>query len=130
MEGIFYTGVINLSKIPKELIKKNRNGESIIYADFSERRSPSAYGDTHYLKLYDSTNRQQIYIGDFRPSNFSKNASDNRESDNRIPPGGGFQGRDGKWHPIKDLYTDADKPAPTPAPAPEPLDPQDGDLPF
>ena len=74
MEGIFYTGVINLSKIPKELIKKNRNGESIIYADFSERRSPSAYGDTHYLKLYDSVNRQQIYIGDFRPSNFSKSA--------------------------------------------------------
>lgn len=100
MEGIFYTGVINLSKIPKELIKKNRNGESIIYADFSERRSPSAYGDTHYLKLYDSVNRQQIYIGDFRPSNFQKAA------------------------PAPEA------PVPVSAPAPEPLDLQDGDLPF
>ena len=100
MEGIFYTGVINLSKIPKELIKKNRNGESIIYADFSERRSPSAYGDTHYLKLYDSVNRQQIYIGDFRPSNFQKAA------------------------PAPEA------PAPASAPAPEPLDLQDSDLPF
>lgn len=74
---MYYTGIINLSRIPKELIKENRNGEKIVYADFSERRTPSQYGDTHYLKLYDSLNRQQIYIGDFRPSNFTKTA-DNR----------------------------------------------------
>lgn len=71
---MYYTGIINLSRIPKELIKENRNGEKIVYADFSERRTPSQYGDTHYLKLYDSVNRQQIYIGDFRPSNFTKTA--------------------------------------------------------
>ena len=71
---MYYTGIINLSRIPKELIRENRNGDKIVYADFSERRTPSQYGDTHYLKLYDSTNRQQIYIGDFRPSNFTKTA--------------------------------------------------------
>ena len=71
---MYYTGIINLSRIPKELIKENRNGDKIVYADFSERRTPSQYGDTHYLKLYDSVNRQQIYIGDFRPSNFTKTA--------------------------------------------------------
>uniref|UniRef100_UPI003866B05C hypothetical protein n=1 Tax=Succinimonas sp. TaxID=1936151 RepID=UPI003866B05C len=49
-------------------------GDKIVYADFSERRTPSQYGDTHYLKLYDSVNRQQIYIGDFRESNFTKTA--------------------------------------------------------
>lgn len=71
---MYYTGIINLSRIPKDLIRENRNGDKIVYADFAERRTPSQYGDTHYLKLYDSTNRQQIYIGDFRPSNFSKSA--------------------------------------------------------
>lgn len=112
MEGIFYTGVINLSKIPKELIKKNRNGESIIYADFSERRSPSLYGDTHYLKVYDSTNRQQIYIGDFRPSNFNRTA------------------------PEAPAAAAAPAPAPSPAPMPSPasdpnsLELQEGDLPW
>lgn len=80
---MYYTGIINLSRIPKDLIRENRNGDKIVYADFSERRTPSQYGDTHYLKLYDSTNRQQIYIGDFRPSNFTKTA-DNRES--AFPP--------------------------------------------
>ena len=63
----FYSGIINLSKIPKELIKENRAGDKIIYVDFAERRTPSAYGDTHYIKLYDAANRQTHYIGDFRP---------------------------------------------------------------
>jgi hypothetical protein len=63
----FYSGIINLSKIPKELIRENRAGEKIIYVDFAERRTPSAYGDTHYIKLYDAANRQTHYIGDFRP---------------------------------------------------------------
>lgn len=63
----FYSGIINLSKIPKELIRENRAGEKIIYVDFAERRTPSAYGDTHYIKIYDAANRQTHYIGDFRP---------------------------------------------------------------
>lgn len=69
-----FSGIINLSKIPKELIRENRAGDKIIYVDFAERKTPSQYGDTHYLKVYDAANRQSHYIGDFRPSNFSKSA--------------------------------------------------------
>ena len=70
----FYSGIINLSKIPKELIKENRAGDKIIYVDFAERRTPSAYGDTHYIKLYDAATRQTHYIGDFRPREIGTSA--------------------------------------------------------
>ena len=72
--AVFYSGIINLSKIPKELIRENRNGDKIIYVDFAERRAPSQYGDTHYIKMYDSATRTQHYIGDFRPRTIGNDA--------------------------------------------------------
>lgn len=69
-----YSGIINLSKIPKHLIRENRKGEKIIYVDFAERRTPSQYGDTHYIKLYDASNAGSYYIGDFREREFGAKA--------------------------------------------------------
>lgn len=108
--AVFYSGIINLSKIPKELIRENRNGEKIIYVDFAERRAPSQYGDTHYIKMYDSATRTQHYIGDFRPRTIGNDA-DGAIGQNTAPT------------------------APAPAPAPMPaadnsLEPQSDDLPF
>lgn len=61
------TGRINLSKIPQDLIKRNNAGEAYVWVDVSERREPSQYGDTHNISIYDSANRQKIYIGELRP---------------------------------------------------------------
>lgn len=95
------SGIINLSKIPKHLIKEKRNGDKYIYVDFAERKTVSHYGDTHYLKLYDATNQESIYIGDFRPREIG--SSQSQESTPPPPQG---------------------------VPSPEPLDLQPGDLPF
>lgn len=61
------TGRINLSKIPEALIKRNATGEAFVWVDVAERREPSQYGDTHNISIYDSANRQKIYIGELRP---------------------------------------------------------------
>lgn len=61
------TGRINLSKIPEALIKRNAAGEAFVWVDVAERREPSQYGDTHNISIYDSANRQKIYIGELRP---------------------------------------------------------------
>ena len=104
--AVFYSGIINLSKIPKDLIRENRNGDKIIYVDFAERRAPSQYGDTHYLKMNDSATRTQHYIGDFRPRTIGNDA-DGAIGQNTAPT------------------------APAPAPAADnSLEPQSDDLPF
>ena len=60
-------GLINLSRIPKQLIKKNKNGESILYIDLSENYKPSQYGDTHTITCYDKENQRKIYLANLRP---------------------------------------------------------------
>ena len=61
------SGRINLSKIPKDLIRYNNAGEAFVWVDVAERRETSQYGDTHNIYLYDSANRQKVYIGELRP---------------------------------------------------------------
>ena len=106
-----FSGIINLSKIPKELIRENRAGDKIIYVDFAERKTPSQYGDTHYLKIYDVANRQSHYIGDFRPRELGNGATAGQS-------------------PAPAMAAPAPAPAPMPASDPNSLEPQPGDLPF
>ena len=106
-----YTGIINLSRIPKELIQTKQNGDKFIYVDFSERKTPSMYGDTHYLKVYDKTNRESIYLGDFRPRELGA-AAEHAQAE-------------AKPEPVLP-YT----PNPRSYPPTEPLEPQADDLPF
>ena len=106
-----FSGIINLSKIPKELIRENRAGDKIIYVDFAERKTPSQYGDTHYLKIYDVANRQSHYIGDFRPRELGNGATAGQS-------------------PAPAMAAPAPAPAPMPASDPNSLEPQPDDLPF
>lgn len=69
------SGRINLSKIPEALIKRNAAGEAFVWVDVAERREPSQYGDTHNISIYDSANRQKIYIGELRPRELGTSAS-------------------------------------------------------
>lgn len=60
-------GAINLSRIPKQLIKKNSKGESILWVDVNENLKPSDYGDTHTITCYDKENQRKIYLANLRP---------------------------------------------------------------
>ena len=67
------TGLINLSKIPKELITKNKNGESTIWVDIvPNRNGADQYGNTHSIQLYDKANRKAIYLGNLKTEEFGK----------------------------------------------------------
>ena len=78
--GTILTGRINLSKIREELVKRNAAGEAFVWVDVSERREPSQYGDTHNISIYDSANRQKIYIGELRPKDIGGATADARPS--------------------------------------------------
>ena len=77
-------GRINLSKIPKDLIRYNNAGEAFVWVDVAERREPSQYGDTHNISIYDSANRQKIYIGELRPKEFG--STDGAPRPSAFPP--------------------------------------------
>lgn len=56
-----------MSRIPKQLIKKNSKGESILWVDVNENLKPSDYGDTHTITCYDKENQRKIYLANLRP---------------------------------------------------------------
>lgn len=60
------TGVLNLSRIPKNLIRKNKKGESIIYVDVMKRRSTDSYGNVANITMYDKENKKAIYLADLK----------------------------------------------------------------
>lgn len=65
------TGLVNLSKIPKELITKNKNNESTIWVDIvPNRNGADQYGNTHSISVYDKQNRKPIYLGNLKPQEF------------------------------------------------------------
>lgn len=68
-------GSICLSDIPKELIRTGKNGKKYLSVTVAERRSPSAYGDTHYIKAYAKKGtidaRVNLYIGELKPSTYA-----------------------------------------------------------
>ena len=67
------TGLINLSRIPKELITKNKNNESTIWVDIvPNRNGADQYGNTHSIQLYDKANRKAIYLGNLKTEEFGK----------------------------------------------------------
>lgn len=79
------SGRINLSKIPDDLIRYNNAGEAFIWVDVAERREQSQYGDTHNISIYDSANRQKIYLGELRPKIIGR-SSDGAPRPSAFPP--------------------------------------------
>lgn len=108
------TGRINLSKIPQDLIKRNAAGEAFVWVDVVESREPSQYGDTHYVSIYDSANRQKIYLGNLRPRELGGDNAAPASRPSAFPPS-----------------TPAAAPAPAPAPNYKPMSGADeNDLPY
>ena len=63
-------GRINLSKIDKNLIVSDKNGNKCIWVDILEKKEPDQYGNTHTLTMYNKEKRETIYLGDFKPQEF------------------------------------------------------------
>ena len=68
-------GYICLSDIPKECITTANNGKKYLNVDIYERRFPSQYGHTHYIKVGIRKELQKegvnYFIGDLKPATFS-----------------------------------------------------------
>ena len=83
------TGLVNLSRIPKSLITKNKNNESTIWVDIvPHRNGADQYGNTHSIQLYDKEHKQVIYLGNVKPQEFGGKGSAGEANH------GGFAGKD------------------------------------
>jgi hypothetical protein len=67
-------GSLCLSDIPRELIREGKNGKKYISIEVDERRTPSPYGDTHYVKAWcKAAERKEgvnYFIGELKPSKY------------------------------------------------------------
>ena len=67
------TGLLNLSKIPKELIGQTKKGEKCIFIDIiPNRNGADEYGNTHTITLYNKNTKQTIYLGNLKTQEFGK----------------------------------------------------------
>lgn len=64
-----YEGCLNLSKIPKNLITKNKKGESVIWVKIMPNYDgkPDQYGCEGAITIYDKENKKAIYLANLRP---------------------------------------------------------------
>ena len=84
------TGLLNLSRIPKGLITKNKNNESTIWVDIvPNRNGADQYGNTHSIQLYDKNAKQVIYLGNVNPQEFG-----GKGGSADVANHGGFAGKD------------------------------------
>ena len=70
------TGLLNLSKIPKELIGQTKKGEKCIFIDIiPNRNGADDYGNTHTITLYNKNTKQTIYLGNLKEVEFGKSGA-------------------------------------------------------
>ena len=68
-------GMLNLSKIPKELIGQTKKAEKCIYIDIvPNRNGADEYGNTHTITLYNKNTKQTIYLGNLKEVQFGSGA--------------------------------------------------------
>ena len=69
-------GMLNLSKIPKELIGQTKKGDKVIYIDIvPNRNGADDYGNTHAITLYDKNTKQTSYLGNLKEVEFGKSGA-------------------------------------------------------
>ena len=70
------TGLLNLSKIPKELIGQTKKGEKCLFVDIiPNRNGADDYGNTHTITLYNKNTKQTIYLGNLKEVEFGKSGA-------------------------------------------------------
>lgn len=67
------TGMLNLSKIDKDLISKTKKGDKAIFIDIVPNKDgEDQYGNTHAVTIYNKDTRQTIYLGNLKEVEFGK----------------------------------------------------------
>lgn len=80
-------GMLNLSKIPKELIGTTKKGEKCIFVDVVPKKNGAdQYGNTHSIQIYNKDTKETIYLGDFKPVEFGAKAPQGN-----VPPQGAHE---------------------------------------
>lgn len=70
------TGMVNLTRLPKDLIFENKRGEKCIFVDVVKNlNGPDQYGNTHALTVYDKNARKAIYLGNLKEQDFGAPAN-------------------------------------------------------
>ena len=70
------TGLLNLSKIPKELIGQTKKGEKCLFVDIiPNRNGADDYGNTHTITLYNKDTKKTIYLGNLKEVEFGKSGA-------------------------------------------------------
>ena len=67
-------GMLNLSRIPKELITTNSKGESVIWVDVLHNDEADKYGNTDVITTYDKNAKKAIYLANLAPQEFQAKA--------------------------------------------------------
>lgn len=74
--GTKLRGMLNLSRIPKELIVENKNAEKVVWVDILENlNGADQYGNTHSVSVYDKAQKKAVYLGNLRPQEFGQGAT-------------------------------------------------------
>lgn len=70
------TGMLNLSKIPKELLYTTKHGDKAIFIDIVKKKDGAdQYGNEYTICLYDKENRKNIFLGDMKTQEFGNGGS-------------------------------------------------------
>lgn len=59
-------GKLMLTRIPKELVQTDKNGEKFVWVDVAELKRQSLYGDTHYIAMYNVNKGENIFLANLR----------------------------------------------------------------
>jgi hypothetical protein len=70
------TGMLNLSKIPKELLFTTKHGDKAIFIDIVKKKDGAdRYGNEYTICLYDKENRKNIFLGDMKVQEYGNGGS-------------------------------------------------------
>ena len=72
--GTKLTGKLLLSRIPKECVQSDANGNKFIFIDILERKEVGKYGDTHTLTTYNKDTKETIYLANLTKKEFGGGA--------------------------------------------------------
>ncbi len=131
-------GSICLSDIPKEFIRIGKDGKKYLPVYIGQRRQPSQYGHTHFVKVYVPKDRREegveYFIGEAKPSDYQTQQT-------RVMAGAEayVQQQQGRQYQQQPQYQQPQYGRPPQQPQPQPQSPgrqsfdvedETGDLPF
>lgn len=80
------TGMLVLSRIPKELLYETKNGEKAVFIDIIKKKDgEDRYGNTHTIALYDKASRKNIFLGDLKVQEYGQQGGGQKKEDGGLP---------------------------------------------